>query len=69
VGRQTGRARSLGWQAVGHATQSGRASRSSCPTRKLLEREHLAEGIGVPTWDPLSFDSLEAYDRLAQLKL
>lgn len=33
------------------------------------EHENLAEWIGVETWDPKEFDSIEANDRLAAIKL
>lgn len=33
------------------------------------EYEHLADWIGVDTWDPKAFDSTEANDRLARIKL
>ena len=33
------------------------------------EHEHFVEWIGVDTWDPAVFDSTEANDRLAQIKL
>lgn len=33
------------------------------------EHAHLAEWIGVDSWDPKAFDSTEANDRLAQIKL
>jgi hypothetical protein len=33
------------------------------------ERENLVEWIGVDTWNPAVFDSTEANDRLAQIKL
>jgi len=33
------------------------------------EHAHLAEWIGVDSWDPKAFDSTEANDRLAEIKL
>lgn len=33
------------------------------------EHKHLVEWIGVETWDPAAFDSTEANDRLAEIKL
>ena len=33
------------------------------------EHEHLAQWVGMATWDPLAFDSIEANDRLAAIKL
>lgn len=33
------------------------------------EHENLVEWIGVETWDPKAFDSTEANDRLAAIKL
>jgi len=33
------------------------------------EHEHLAEWIGVETWDPKAFDSVDANDRLAGIKV
>jgi hypothetical protein len=33
------------------------------------EHEHLAQWLGVKTWDPNAFDSIEANDRLAEIKL
>lgn len=33
------------------------------------EHEHLAEWIGVTSWDPKFFDSIAANDRLAEIKL
>lgn len=33
------------------------------------EHRHLAEWVGVATWDPLAFDSIETNDRLAEIKL
>ena len=33
------------------------------------EHAHLAEWIGVDSWDPRAFDSTEANDRLAEIKL
>jgi hypothetical protein len=33
------------------------------------EHEHLAEWVGAATWDPKSFDSIEANDRLAEIRL
>lgn len=33
------------------------------------EHAHMAEWVGVDTWDPKAFDSVEANERLAQIKL
>ncbi|HKB55025.1 MAG TPA: hypothetical protein VKD22_13595 [Ramlibacter sp.] len=33
------------------------------------EHAHLTEWIGVDSWDPKAFDSTEANDRLAAIKL
>jgi hypothetical protein len=33
------------------------------------EHDNLAQWIGTDTWDPTTFDSIEANDRLAGIKL
>ena len=33
------------------------------------EHDNLTEWIGTDTWDPAAFDSIEANDRLAEIKL